>query len=826
MANLTNSAKLIQEMAKKANRTELPEVNNSTVNFTVNGNTWSQSMTTNQASNSTVNLTVNKTTVWLGNVDNTSDANKPISTATQAALDLKADKSDLSSVYKYKWSVASYSNLPSTWLTAWDVYNVEDTWMNYAWTGSAWDALGASVDLSNYLAKNNTTAFTPTWDYNPATKKYVDDRDTYIGGSEPTSNKVEWRLWYDTRNDQLKVYDWANWNVTRNEYHVWEWIEIWTVQDYSAMQWPCPNWFHVPLTTEWQTVKNIWTALWGWSNAWNDFWIALKLPYAGGRNSSASIVAQGTGWYYWSSSRYNASDASSLNLTKYSIFAQSSNGRANSFSVRCFKDTPTVPTSSWTKLYWTSIEAWWIFWSSADWLISMSSDWQTWITITDKNLGATTVWNSWDTLSEANCGKYYQWWNNYWFPRTWSVTTSSTQVDASNYWPWNYYSSSTFITYDGRWDTTDNWNLWWWKTWVVTIENAITNTGVLSVNWQTWDVTIASPDMSNYLAKDNTTAFTPTGNYNPATKKYVDDNKTEYTAGEWIDITNDEIWLDGTYEWKDYSAMQWPAPSGFHVPTKDEWVALCGILTSTFGMASNATTMGTYLKMPMAGSRYSNTTNVNGVGTGGRYWSSSQYSKYYAYYLSFSSSALNSQDDSTFASGYSVRCFKDAPISFLDTPLELWTVLYQGSWNAWIYRNQNRWIISVSWDWTTWYTIMDKNLGATTVFNQWDTLTDVNCGNFYQWGNNYWFAHSWTLTTSSTAVDVTWYWPWNYYSSSTWITVTPRFTTTNGNLRWWVTWILQASWKLIVWDNLYKIVTSTSAPASWTASNIITIVTD
>ena len=32
-----------------------------------------------------------------------------------------------------------------------------------------------NVDLSGYLAKNNTTAFTPSGDYNPATKKYVDD---------------------------------------------------------------------------------------------------------------------------------------------------------------------------------------------------------------------------------------------------------------------------------------------------------------------------------------------------------------------------------------------------------------------------------------------------------------------------------------------------------------------------------------------------------------------------------------------------------------------------------------------------------------------------
>ena len=33
---------------------------------------------------------------------------------------------------------------------------------------------GASIDLSNYLAKNNTIAYAPTGDYNPATKRYVD----------------------------------------------------------------------------------------------------------------------------------------------------------------------------------------------------------------------------------------------------------------------------------------------------------------------------------------------------------------------------------------------------------------------------------------------------------------------------------------------------------------------------------------------------------------------------------------------------------------------------------------------------------------------------
>lgn len=39
-------------------------------------------------------VTLDKTDVSLGNVDNTADLNKPISTATQAALDGKVDKED------------------------------------------------------------------------------------------------------------------------------------------------------------------------------------------------------------------------------------------------------------------------------------------------------------------------------------------------------------------------------------------------------------------------------------------------------------------------------------------------------------------------------------------------------------------------------------------------------------------------------------------------------------------------------------------------------------------------------------------------------------
>lgn len=54
----------------------------------------------------TGNVTLTKADVGLGNVDNTSDANKPVSTPTQAALDLKADLTagNLTQAHRESWS--------------------------------------------------------------------------------------------------------------------------------------------------------------------------------------------------------------------------------------------------------------------------------------------------------------------------------------------------------------------------------------------------------------------------------------------------------------------------------------------------------------------------------------------------------------------------------------------------------------------------------------------------------------------------------------------------------------------------------------------------
>ena len=67
------------------------------------------------------------------------------------------DQMGLGIVYKFKGSVATYADLPSTGVSAGWVYNVVDTGKDYAYTPEGtWDDLGGTVDLSSYSLKTDT----------------------------------------------------------------------------------------------------------------------------------------------------------------------------------------------------------------------------------------------------------------------------------------------------------------------------------------------------------------------------------------------------------------------------------------------------------------------------------------------------------------------------------------------------------------------------------------------------------------------------------------------------------------------------------------------
>lgn len=122
----------------------------------------------------------------------------------------------------------------------------------------------------------------------------------------------------------------------------------------------------------------------------------------------------------------------------------------------------------------------------------------------------------------------------------------------------------------------------------------------------------------------------------------------------------------------------------------------------------------------------------------------------------------------------------------------------------WIYRNQTKWLISLSSDGSSWITMADKNLWATTVYNNGDALSQANCGKFYQWGNNYWFIYWTPDNTSDTRVDASIYSWQNPYSSNVFI-----------KQQWWNS--AQTSWTPTT--DLWGSITDTLEARKWPCNN-------
>jgi len=131
---------------------------------------------------------VTKAQVGLGNADNTADANKPVSTAQQTAINLKVDKVSGKGLSANDFTAELLAKLNG--IAAGAQANVIEILKR---NGVALTITNKGVDITvptktsdlnndsgyitdaNVLTKTNTTEYTPTADYQPATKKYADN---------------------------------------------------------------------------------------------------------------------------------------------------------------------------------------------------------------------------------------------------------------------------------------------------------------------------------------------------------------------------------------------------------------------------------------------------------------------------------------------------------------------------------------------------------------------------------------------------------------------------------------------------------------------------
>jgi len=569
------------------------------------------------------NVNITKSNIWLWNVDNTSDANKPISTVTQAALDLKQNIADMptkltdftndwdwtnpfitkavNDLTNYYTKTQTYTKsevntlisnfgwfevvatLPTSDIKSnviyllWPIWTGADKYQEYIYYNSTWTLIGeTTVDLTNYATKTEVeqalgnkldkptnqdqwtvwqvlkkTANGSEWWDAPATW-VISSNNTYedmVHLSQAEYEALETKdpnTFYSTPDDESWAFEPENtgntWDKLEKTATGYQWVDGELVKitegadDYSAMQWPAPEWFHIPLSTEWQWVKTImnWLGL----TTWDKYRINLHLPLSWVLSwTNWNISSRWTLWRYWCSNNYYAT-ARIITMTS-SSFVVDTSSQMSWYNIRPFKDLFVVPNNTWTVIQWTLWSAW-IFRDETNWLISITWDGTTWYTIADKNLWATVVYKDWDTLSESNCWKFYQRWNNYWFPFTWATTKSTTKVDASWYWPWNYYSSSTFIYSTGddwNWSSVQNDNLRWWVTWIIPwyVDKYAwwEKINEVPTDWAVWQVLTKTND--GYEFKNSDYLDSPfykllTWNW---TTLYTDTSTIPTTAGTW-----------------------------------------------------------------------------------------------------------------------------------------------------------------------------------------------------------------------------------------------------------------------------------------------------
>ena len=220
LATHTDNADIHVTVADKTtwdSKADVTDIGNATVTIT-QGGVSKGSFSVNASENVTIDLTGGGAQADWNETDTTSPAyiqNKPsvyTKTETDGMLDAKADKASVytktetdgmldakadkastlagygiadaytksevdakvTSVYRYKGTVSTYADLPSSGQEVGDVWNIETADSthgikagdNVAWNGTTWDVLAGEIDLTAYPTKSELATVATTGDYN------------------------------------------------------------------------------------------------------------------------------------------------------------------------------------------------------------------------------------------------------------------------------------------------------------------------------------------------------------------------------------------------------------------------------------------------------------------------------------------------------------------------------------------------------------------------------------------------------------------------------------------------------------------------------------
>lgn len=445
------------------------------------------------------------------------------------------------STQRYNYYLYGYLNLEDTYDTARIYTKIVRTEINGTWNNNVFTTNGLFLkfgssfivpDTSQVLTKTNTTSYTPTGNYNPATKKYVDD------------NKYTLPIASASTLGGIKIGE----NLTIDENGVLstsggtEVLPIYNVEC-DISNGPSPNWYDSNSNFAVLTKKAINEAynkgdlhfILNYGSSSNDNGTTLQvvvkiydtnrpisfntipeISYMGGTYKEQLISLNYAKWVYTDGEWTYPTGSVGAQFISDVPFMTDSSARSTFLSKTNTKSyTPTSDYNPATKKY------------VDDGLKSINNGIPTIMTTSsfDTNITDEATLNELSNLFTEYYNNHNQSFNGLCF----NLITTVDGITGSRLA--NFYSLGNMNSSAGPCFITTSWSK---NGSAIQYADISYSTVVVPVNISNNIVTVSAfnPSLTysnellsnRTLTKNNTKSFTPTANYHPATKKYVDDN--------------------------------------------------------------------------------------------------------------------------------------------------------------------------------------------------------------------------------------------------------------------------------------------------------------
>ena len=396
---------------------------------------------------------------------------------------------------KWAWDTITITYNANLWeFEGWDdtmekVYSYSEPtwWTKYAHTyniNDAWDVNGIYWNYSSYKVITIPGAKKLHVSLKYSTENGCDYLYVFKGSftQTPTRNMQAWQVytfnWWNNKNTRSNTKDfYISWDTVTFSFYADS--SVWYYWYYATIE---GEWWYILKETDVKPSRE-----WYWLLWWYETWSTELFDFEQDITENKTLYAK---WVWNINVKYNANwwYFKTWDTITDEINVVYSNDVQLWYTPNINVQIPNRTAVEWENCSWWMFDWWYTTPQNQTtewkWNVDNTTDddlvlYAKWLpfndkkitmngitfTIMDRNLWATDFasWYSYGDMNLSKVWKYYQWWNNYWFENQSSTLSNldSKWIDASSYLPWNYYYGQTFINGE-KWDSSDNYNLWWW----------------------------------------------------------------------------------------------------------------------------------------------------------------------------------------------------------------------------------------------------------------------------------------------------------------------------------------------------------------------------